>query len=76
MATAALGVAECALAVWVLSSRARRAAAGVQTALIASMNAGGWWFARGHLHNPRRLLLRNSLLVAAIWMVATGGNER
>jgi DoxX-like family len=75
-ATVALGLAESAMTAWVVSRRSRRAAAVAQTALIVSMNAGGWWFARDRLDHPRRLWLRNALLVAAIWTAASGGRGR
>jgi hypothetical protein len=75
-ATVALGLAECAMAAWVVSRRSRRVAAVAQTALIASMNAGGWCFARHRLGHPRRLWLGNALLVAAIWTAASGGRAR
>jgi DoxX-like family len=74
--TVALGWAETALAAWVISRRAPRPAAVVQTLLIVSMNAGGWWFARNHLRDPRRLVLRNAALIALIWAAATAREDR
>ncbi len=74
--TVALGWAETALAAWVVSRRAPRPAAIVQTLLIVSMNAGGWCFARTRLGDPRRLLLRNAALIAVIWAAATAGDDR
>ncbi|HEV7499631.1 MAG TPA: DoxX-like family protein, partial [Vicinamibacteria bacterium] len=44
-----LGFAETALAVWVLSGRAPRAAALVQTILIVAMNGGGLVWGRVHI---------------------------
>jgi hypothetical protein len=74
--TVALGWAETALAAWVISRRALRPAAVVQTLLIVSMNAGGWCFARTRLGNPRRLLLRNAAVIAVIWAAATARDDR
>jgi uncharacterized membrane protein YphA (DoxX/SURF4 family) len=74
--TVALGWAETALAAWVVSGQAPRPAAVVQTLLIVSMNAGGWWFARTRLDDPRLLLLRNAALIALIWTAATAGADR
>lgn len=74
--TAALGCAETALAVWVISRRAPRLAAFVQTLLIASMNAGGWCFARTRLEHPRRLLVRNAALIAVIWAAAMASDDQ
>jgi hypothetical protein len=75
-ATVALGWAETALAAWVVSWRAPRTAAAVQTLLIVSMPAGGWWFAPARLAHPRRLLVRNAGLLALIWVAATAGDGR
>jgi hypothetical protein len=72
----ALGWAETALAAWVVSWRAPRTAAAVQTLLIVSMPAGGWWFAPARLAHPRRLLVRNAGLLALIWAAATAGDGR
>jgi DoxX-like family len=74
--TAALGCAETALAAWVISRRAPRPAALVQTLLIASMNAGGWRFARNRLRHPRWLLVRNAALIAVIWAAARARDDR
>jgi hypothetical protein len=76
MVTAALGCAETALAAWVISRRAPRPAALVQTLLIASMNAGGWNFARTRLRHPRWLLVRNAALIAVIWVAARTRDDR
>jgi hypothetical protein len=75
-ATMALGWAETALAGWVVSRRAPRPAAVVQTLLIVSMNAGGWCFARTRMGNPRWLLLRNATLTVVIWAAAIAGDEQ
>jgi uncharacterized membrane protein YphA (DoxX/SURF4 family) len=74
--TIAIGVAESTLAAWVISRRAPRVAAVVQTVLLTSMNASGWWFARNRLAHPRRMLARNALILTLIWVAATGGDAR
>jgi hypothetical protein len=75
-ATVALGWAETVLGAWVVSRRAPRLTAVLQTLLIVSMNAGGWWFARTRLGNPWRLVLRNAALIVLIWAAATAGHDR
>jgi DoxX-like family len=74
--TVTLGWVETALAGWVISRRAPRRAAVVQTLLIGSMNAGGWCFARTRLGDPRRLLLRNAALITLIWAAAIARHKR
>jgi uncharacterized membrane protein YphA (DoxX/SURF4 family) len=72
-ALALLGIAECALGVWVLSARQPRTAAAVQTALLIVMNAGGiLWAAREIPDIPGMLLLNFAFLVLA-WNAAEAG---
>jgi uncharacterized membrane protein YphA (DoxX/SURF4 family) len=72
-ALALLGLAEIALGLWVLSARQPRAAAAVQTALLAAMNAGGiLWAGREIPDIPGMLLLNFAFLVLA-WTAANQG---
>jgi uncharacterized membrane protein YphA (DoxX/SURF4 family) len=74
-ALAAIGVAETALAGWVLSGRARRLAAVVQTALLVVFNAGGLLFGAGRISEPGRMLTANAALLAAAWLLARGAAQ-
>ncbi|MEU8585757.1 DoxX-like family protein [Streptomyces sp. NPDC048664] len=70
-ALVAIGLTEVAIGLWVLSGRWTRAAAVVQTALIALFNAGGLLFAPGQIDEPGRLLTQNLVFLALIWLTAT-----
>jgi type IV secretory pathway TrbD component len=67
---AAIGAAECALAVWVLSGRRPVAAAASQTALLAAMNAGGILWAPREIPDIPGMLLANFAFVVLAWEVA------
>ncbi|MFE5052177.1 DoxX-like family protein [Streptomyces sp. NPDC056637] len=69
-ALVAIGLAELLLGLWALSGRRARAAALVQTALVAGVNAGGLLFSPGQIDEPGRLLTQNLAFVALVWMVA------
>jgi hypothetical protein len=66
----ALGLAETALAGWVISGRRPRLAAATGTALVAGMNAGGLAFGRRHIAAPRALLFENLAFLATAWWAA------
>lgn len=72
----ALGAAETALAVWVLTGRGARAAAWVQTLLLVGMNAAGLFFRPGAIPRPGALLVHNFVLLVLVWTVAGGGWRR
>ncbi|MET7421992.1 DoxX-like family protein [Dactylosporangium sp. NPDC005555] len=65
----AIGVAETALAVWVLTGRHARAAAVVQTVLLVAFNAGGLLLAADHIADPGRMLTANAALLALAWLL-------
>lgn len=69
-ALVAIGLAEVALGLWVLSGRRAQAAALVQTVLVGGFNAGGLLFSPGQIDEPGRLLTQNLAFVALVWMVA------
>ena len=69
-ALAMVGTVEVALAAWVLSGRAPRAAATAQTALLGAMNGGGLLFSRGTITEPANMVTQNLALVALIWSAA------
>ncbi|WP_202454716.1 MULTISPECIES: DoxX-like family protein [unclassified Streptomyces] len=68
-ALVAIGLAEVAIGVWVLTGRWARGAAVVQTVLIVGFNAGGLLFSPGQIEEPGRLLTQNLAFVALIWTV-------
>lgn len=72
----ALGAAETALAVWVLTRRGARAAAWVQTLLLVGMNAAGLLFRPEAIPRPGALLVHNFVLLVLVWAVASGGRRR
>ena len=65
-----VGVAEVALAVWILTKRAPRTCATVQTVALLSMNALELTYARHLLLWPAGLLPLNGLFLALAWTVA------
>lgn len=66
----ALGAAELALALWVLSGRAPVACAAAQTLLLASLNTGGLIWARGLIHDPPGMLIKNFAFLVLVWVCA------
>ena len=69
-ALVALGLAEVALAAWVISGRRARDAAVAETGLLALMNGGGFAFSRRHIAAPKALLAENLAFLAAVWWAA------
>jgi hypothetical protein len=67
-ATVALGIAETALAGWILSGRAPRACATVQTLALAGLSAARLGAATTYAGDPERLLMRNAGMVALAWL--------
>ncbi|MFD7874901.1 DoxX-like family protein [Streptomyces sp. NPDC059766] len=65
----AIGVAEAAIGVWVLSGLWAQAAVVVQTALVVVFNAGGLLFGLDHIAEPGRMLTQNLAFVALIWLM-------
>jgi uncharacterized membrane protein YphA (DoxX/SURF4 family) len=67
---AVVGTVEVGLAAWVLSGRAPRTAAAVQTTMLGAMNGGGLLFSRGAIAEPVAMVTQNLALVALIWSAA------
>ncbi|MEU6840526.1 DoxX-like family protein [Streptomyces sp. NPDC046716] len=74
-ALVAIGLAEVALGLWVLTGRRARSAAVVQTVLVAGFNAGGLLFSPGQIQEPGRMLTQNLAFVVLIWMVSRKSEE-
>jgi len=70
IALIALGVIECAIAVWVVSGRWARLAAAAQTALLMAMNAGGVIWASRIIPDPVGMLFQNFAFLVLAWVAA------
>lgn len=70
LALKALGVAEVALAVWVLSGVAPVACATVQTVLLVLLNANGLLWARQLIHDPAGMVIKNAAFLVLAWVSA------
>ncbi|MGW4896713.1 DoxX-like family protein [Kitasatospora sp. NPDC004240] len=66
----AIGLAEVALAAWVLTGRRARLAALTQTALVLCFNTGGLLVGADHIPEPGRLVVQDLAFLALIWTVA------
>jgi hypothetical protein len=63
-----LGWLECVLAGWVLAGWRPAGAALAQTALLASMNAGGLVWARRAIPDPAGMLIHNFAFLVLAWV--------
>jgi len=66
----AIGIVECALAVWVLSGWRPFVAAAAQTALLVGMNSGGLLWARRIIPDPGGMVVKNFAFLVLAWVVA------
>ena len=66
----ALGVAEVALALWVLSAAAPLACAAAQTLLLVALNSGGLLWARHIIHDPAGMVVKNFAFLVLVWVAA------
>ena len=69
----AIGVVECALALWVLTGWQPVLAAPAQTALLVSMNSGGLLWARRIIPDPGGMIVKNFAFLVLAWVVARAG---
>jgi hypothetical protein len=65
-----LGLAECGIAMWVLSGQRMRQAALVQTLLLIAMNTGGLIWARRLIPDPGGMIVQNLAFLVLIWIAA------
>jgi hypothetical protein len=63
-----LGLAECGIAVWVLTGLRMRDAALAQTMLLVAMNAGGTIWAWRLIPDPGGMLVQNFAFLVLIWI--------
>jgi hypothetical protein len=66
-----IGVLEALLALWVLSRKAPRLAAVVQTATILVLTSGAFAWAPGQIADPGRTIVLNVAFVALVGLVAS-----
>ena len=71
----AVGIAEVGIAVWIVSRRAPRWCAAVQTVLLLSMNVVELTYARPLLLWPAGLLPVNLAFLAVVWTAALAGKK-
>jgi hypothetical protein len=72
----AVGVVEVAIAAWMLSRRAPRWCAAVQTVLLLSMNVVELTYARDLLLWPAGLVPLNLAFLGLVWAAALSGQEK
>lgn len=73
VALIALGLVECAIAVWVLWGKRMHQAAIVQTVLLVAMNAGGLIWAWRLIPDPPGMILQNFAFLMLAWVAAERG---
>lgn len=66
----ALGVAETALALWVLSGVTPGLCAVAQTALLVALNTNGLLWARHIIHDPGGMVVKNVSFLLLAWVGA------
>lgn len=63
-----LGVAEVALAVWVIGGFAPGMGAIAQAGLLIALNANGLLWARHIIHEPAGMIVKNSAFLVLVWI--------
>jgi hypothetical protein len=71
-----LGVAEFALAVWVMSGIYPAACAITQTGLLIVLNANGILWARHVIHDPAGMVVKNIAFLVLVWICGAMGGVR
>ena len=67
----ALGLLECALALWAISGIAPGACAIVQTAVLVTLNVNGLIWARHVIHEPLGMVVKNTAFLLLVWVGGT-----
>jgi len=70
MALEVIGLAETALALWVLAGGRARLGALAQTCFLVAMNAGGLLGAREHIPDPGGMVTWNAAFLVLVWIIA------
>ena len=68
-----LGLAETALAAWVLSGVTPGFCAVAQTILLVTLNANGLLWARHIIHDPGGMVVKNASFLVLAWVAAAMG---
>ena len=63
-----LGLAEAALAMWVMAGIAPGTCAIVQTSLLVVLNANGLLWARHIIHDPGGMIVKNIAFLVLVWV--------
>ena len=66
----ALGLLECALALWVLTGWQALWAAAAQTVLLATLNTAGITWSRHLIPDPPGMLVKNFAFIVLVWVAA------
>jgi hypothetical protein len=66
-----LGAAEAALALWALSGALPIPCAASQTVLLIALNAAGLLWARGLIHDPGGMVVKNFAFLVLVWVSAS-----
>jgi hypothetical protein len=64
----ALGVVECALAVWAISGTLPGTCAVAQTAVLVTLNINGLIWARHVIHEPLGMVAKNAAFLVLVWV--------
>jgi hypothetical protein len=66
-----LGATEVGLALWALSGALPISCAAAQTFLLVALNTGGLLWARGLIHDPAGMVVKNSAFLVLVWISAS-----
>ena len=66
----AIGIAEVALAFWILSGWNARVAFWAQAIMLVVMNGGGLLWGRAAIADPASMVIHNAVLLALAWTIA------
>jgi len=66
-----LGAVEVAVALWALSGALPIACAAGQTVLLVALNAAGLLWARGLIHDPAGMVVKNFAFLVLVWVSAS-----
>jgi hypothetical protein len=66
-----LGTVEIAIGIWVLTGITPFVCAGVQSALLVTLNACGLFWARRLIHDPVGMVLKNFAFLVLAWVSAS-----
>jgi hypothetical protein len=65
-----IGAAEVGLALWAFTGVWPIPGAAVQTLFLIALNAGGLFWARGLIHDPAGMVVKNFAFLTLVWVAA------